>query len=111
MSPTYNEVLLEVLAILRQLGDDWEYGGAITAETWLIRDLGFESLEIVVLGASIQRHYGQPLSFSDFLADVGQRDEGDIVVGEWVGFIHAQLSTSVEGELPQAAQLDAKEVA
>jgi len=43
--------------MLDQMLGDWEYSGQITPETFLVSDLGLESLDIVVLGEAVQKHY------------------------------------------------------
>ena len=62
-----------------------------------LHSLGFESLDLVVLGTSIQERYGR-LPFAEFLADIGQRPEKDVTVGELVAFVCDNLGAS-EGEL------------
>jgi hypothetical protein len=47
-----------------------------------------ESLDLVVLGTSLQERYGS-LPFAEFLAEVGQRpvEERDVSVGELVAYV------------------------
>jgi acyl carrier protein len=78
--------------MLGQLSKDWEYSGEVTVETLLFDDLGFESLDIVVLGTAIQEKYGMIMPFAEFLIEMGQRDERDISVGELVEFVQGQIS-------------------
>lgn len=84
-------IMADVLEMLSQLAGDWEYSGAITPETLLFEDLGFESLDIVVLGTSIQEKYGTLMPFAEFLVDLGQREVRDISVGELVSFVQQQI--------------------
>ncbi len=91
MQPSRDQILADVLLILRRLADDWEYSGELTEQTRLLTDMGLESLDVVVLGASVQDHYSQVLPFSEFFVEVGQRDVRDITIGEWVDFIYAHL--------------------
>lgn len=81
-----------VTGMVRQMLGDWEFSGEITDDTFLVSDLGFESLDIVVLGETIQQHYQAVMPFSQFLADVGQREVRDISVGEFVAFTHKHLN-------------------
>ena len=78
--------------ILQQMLEDWDYGDAFTDETYLVSDLGLESLDIVVLGENIQKHYNTVLPFTRFLADIGQREVRDISLGELVDFLHSHLN-------------------
>jgi len=84
-------ILQDMLRLLRQLAEDWEYAGQITPETRFFTDLGLASLDVVVLGTSTQEHYGQLLPFAEFYAEVGRRDTRYVSVGEWVDFIYKHL--------------------
>ncbi|HEX8857112.1 MAG TPA: acyl carrier protein [Thermoleophilaceae bacterium] len=82
------QVLAAVLDMLNELADDWEYDGAIGADTYFIADLGLESLDIVVIGTMIQERYGR-LPFAEFLEELGQRpvEERDLTVAGLAAFI------------------------
>jgi hypothetical protein len=91
----YERVLDEVLAMMGELAGDWEYEGALTADTCLFRDLGFESLELVILGSSLQERYGQ-LPFAEFLTMIGLQGKKDISIGELVKFVCERGGTVAE---------------
>ena len=95
MTITKPEIKAHILKLLAQLARDWEYDGEITSDTFLFTDLGFQSLDAVVLGNSLQEHYGQIIPYADFLASIGQRTSNDVTVGEWVDFTYQHLNTSV----------------
>ncbi|HEU4759325.1 MAG TPA: acyl carrier protein [Dehalococcoidia bacterium] len=97
MDLTYEQVMADTVRLLTQLGDDWEYSGTITPKTGLIVDLGMESLELVVLGVSIQEHYERTLPFEDLLTEVGEKKLEDIYVGDLVAFIHRHLAKAAVG--------------
>src|SRR4051812_37042935 len=88
MIATQPQVLTDVLDLMTQLAGDWEYTGTLTPDTRLLADLGLESLDLVVLGTSLQERYGR-LPFAEFLAEIGQRpvEERDVSVGELVAFV------------------------
>ena len=83
-----------VSGILFKMLGDWEYSEEITPETLLVADLGLESLDIVVLGETIQKHYERSLPFTQFYADLGQREARDIRVSEFVEFTHQHLNSN-----------------
>lgn len=97
MATTYPHILADVLEMMTKLAGDWEYTDSITAETNLFGDLGFESLDLVVLGTALQERYGR-LPFTEFLAEIGQRPTQDISVGELVAFVGKNLGTTPTGE-------------
>jgi acyl carrier protein len=88
---TREQVMEDVLMLLRKVSDDWEYTGEITPETRFFADMGLQSLDVVVLGTAVQEHYGQVLPFMKLFAEMGQRSLPDIPVSEWVDFIHREL--------------------
>jgi len=89
---TREQVMEDVLMLLKRVSDDWEYTGEITPQTKFFADMGLQSLDVVVLGTAVQEHYGRVLPFMKLFAEVGQRSIPDIPVGEWVDFIHRELS-------------------
>jgi acyl carrier protein len=85
---TEAQVLTDVLELMTQLAGDWESTEPITPDTALVADLGLESLDLVVLGTSIQQRYGR-LPFTEFYGEIGQRpvEERDVTVHELVAFV------------------------
>jgi acyl carrier protein len=100
MKRSRSDILADVLQLLRELADDWEYSGAITRDTCLVADMGLESLDVVILGLAVQERYGQTMPVPELLAEIGQRDKRDISVGEWVDFIHEHVN-DVGGQNPE----------
>ena len=91
MKVTREKILADVLDLLNRVVRDWEFEGPIGANTRLFSDLAFESLDLVVLGAQVQDHFGQTFPFPEFFAEIGQRAERDLTIGEWVDFIERHL--------------------
>ena len=91
MSRTREDVRSDVVSRLQRLVGDWEYTGTINSETLLLSDLGFESLDLVILGTSIQADYDQVLPFAELFAEIGQRAVPDVSVREWVDFVYEHL--------------------
>lgn len=63
----------------------------ITTETKFFADLGLASIDAVVLGEELQKHYGRKLPFNEMLAELGAREERDMTIGELVEFLRASL--------------------
>lgn len=90
-------ILTDVLNLLNQLARDWEYSGEITPDTWIFADLGFESIDAVVLASFVQEHYGRAFPFPQLLAEIGHREVKDLRISELVGFIHQHLNGAAVG--------------
>lgn len=84
-------ILADVLELVNQLAEDWEYSGTISPETYLFADLGFESIDAVVLASFVQERYQRQFPFPELLAELGRREVKDIRLGELVEFIHQHL--------------------
>ena len=87
MVTRYPTILADVLDIMSTMAEDWEYGEEITEGTLLVSELGFESLDLVVIGTSLQERYGR-MPYGEFLVDIGERTVKDATVGELVAFVH-----------------------
>lgn len=85
---TRADILTDTLALLNELLAERDYAGEIGEATTLLTDLGFESLDIVVMANTIQERYGQKFPFAEYFAQVGEREHPDITVGEWVDFVY-----------------------
>ena len=84
----------DILAdVARLLGDfhGREYSGAIGPETRFFADLGLASIDAVVLGETLQAHYGKPLPFAELMAELGRREDRDLTIGELVAFLRRCL--------------------
>jgi len=89
-----DEILVDVVMLLRRLADDWEYSDEITEDTYLLADMGLASLDVVIVANAMQEHYGQIFPFPEFYAEIGQREPPDVSVGEWVDFIYENLNAA-----------------
>ncbi|MCB0077576.1 MAG: hypothetical protein KDD73_09115 [Anaerolineales bacterium] len=89
----------DVLGLLKQLADDWEYDEPITEATGLLNDMAMESLDLVVFATSLQEHFQQEMAFTEFLTELGQRAETDTTAGEWVDFVYHELQRAGQAAL------------
>lgn len=92
MTPSHAEIEAQVITMLGEIARDWEYSAEVGPDTRLFRDLGFESLDAVVLGTAIQERYQRPLPFAELLAEIGQRPVPELTVGELVSFVELHVS-------------------
>jgi acyl carrier protein len=110
MKRTQEQILQEVLKLLLNVSRDWELDGPMTGDTRLFADLAFESLDLVVLGAAVQEHFGQKFPFPEFFAEIGQRSVRDLTVREWVDFIHQHLKEPASAPGDVAARIERENV-
>ena len=68
-----------------------EYSGPIGSETMFFADLGLASIDAVVLGETLESHYGCKLPFGDLMAELGKKADRDLKIGELVVFLQKHL--------------------
>ena len=68
-----------------------EYAEEIGPDTMFFADLGLASIDAVVLGETLERHYGRRLPFGEMMADLGSRTDRDISIGELCSFLERNL--------------------
>ena len=91
---TRDDVLQTVLSFLKKMDEEWEDTDEITPQTWLVADLGLESIDVVVLGTTIQEHYDKSMPFAEFLAEIGEQEVRDIQVDQFVDFVFRHLNAA-----------------
>jgi acyl carrier protein len=91
---TKEAIRADLLRMIRDLRDDWDWSGEITDDTGLFRQLGFESIDVVALGSTLEEHFNETLPFADFLTKAKERDVHDITVGDLLAFLVESLSPS-----------------
>lgn len=85
----------DVAELLRNF-EGREYSDEIGSDTRFFADLGLASIDAVVLGETLQTHYGRMLPFGDLMADLGRRTDRDLRIGELVDFLALHLMTGDE---------------
>jgi hypothetical protein len=91
MNTSREAVLEDLLQRLRRLSGGWEDAGAISEETYLLGNMNWQSINLVVLANEMQEYYARVFPFSEFFAEVSQKDEKDVSVREWVDFVYGNL--------------------
>jgi acyl carrier protein len=101
MKRSREEVLADLVALLPTVGEGaspWPEEIKIVEDTLLLGDLGWSSIEVVILATATQERYGQLFSFMEWWQQLGRQGHRDISVGEWVEFVHANLNAATPGE-------------
>jgi acyl carrier protein len=98
MAVSRDDVLADIRRLLELQLDDWEYSGEVTEDILLLGDLGFRSLDVVILATAVQQHYGRPLPLAEFMTELEEREQQDVSVREWVDFVHQSLNDGVAPE-------------
>ena len=89
------EILDYLLQKMGELTQDWDYAEPVRAESLLFTELGFESLDAVVLCTAIQEHYQTPMPFAELLAEIGEQQR-DLSIDELADFVNSHLAERAE---------------
>ena len=87
---TADDLVADLALLLRDF-QGREYSDAITRSTRFFADLGFASIDAVVLGETLEKRHGRKLPFNQLLAELGQRQAEDFTVGELADFLTRHL--------------------
>ncbi len=93
-SPDSGQILANLVEILEEITQDWdtELSGKIGADTSLMNDLTFESIDVVMLIVAIEERFGKTgMPFDELLMVEGRYVE-DLRVSELVGFLDRHLN-------------------
>jgi len=93
MRPSRQEILDYLLQKMGELTQDWDYNDPVGPESKLFTELGFESLDAVVLCTAIQEHYQTPMPFAELLAEIGEQQR-DLSIDELTDFVNAHLGAA-----------------
>jgi acyl carrier protein len=85
----YGQVVSELVKILEDMTQDWdmEFEGGISAETKLIGELSFESIEVVQLMVMIEEHFKLETFNSEELLMEDGRYVDELTVGQIARFL------------------------
>lgn len=89
-----DQVLAGLVGILEDMTCDWDmdFSSGIGADTTLVEDLGFESIDIVQLVVAIEKHFKRRgLPFEELLMSDGSYKD-DIRVSDTVDFLYRHLN-------------------
>jgi acyl carrier protein len=92
MSAFSPEQILDDLAGILRNFHGRQYRRPITPQTRFVADLGLASIDAVVLGETLEEHYGRKLPFGEFMADLGRRGVKDVELEELIRFLHRELN-------------------
>lgn len=93
ISDNYNSssTLAAVIATIESIVQDWDLDQPVNADTRLVADLGFESIDLIQMAAALEQEFGRPnFSFADLLI-VDGRYVDDLTVGRIAEALDARI--------------------
>ncbi len=103
MRPSRQDILDYLLQKMGELTEDWDYTDPVRPESLLFTELGFESLDAVVLCTAIQEHFKTPMPFAELLAEIGQQQR-DLSINELTDFVDTHLAGSAAADSARRVQ-------
>ena len=96
------KIVEDLVLMITDITRDWdtELGGGITERTGLVADLGFQSIDVVMLVGEIHKHYHRRnLPFERVLLSGGRYAE-EIRISDLADFLHAELNGGAPSGAP-----------
>ncbi|MFM8271851.1 MAG: acyl carrier protein [Gemmata sp.] len=84
---TTDDLLAALAGVVRATFPDRDAPDAVEVGTRVFADLGFASIDLVVLAERLDAHFGRKLPFGSFLKGLRERGAEDISLGELVAFL------------------------
>ena len=91
MSRSPDQIYRDLAGVMATAFPDRDPPEAAGPGTRLFADLGFASIDLVVLGERLEQFYGKRLPFGPFLAGLRNRGADDLELGELVAFLQAHV--------------------
>jgi acyl carrier protein len=91
---TEESIQNDLITILKDMTSDWDidqFSGGINADTKLVGDLSFESIELVQLMVAIEQHFGLKNLASEKLLVRDGKYVSDLTVAEIARFLHGEI--------------------
>jgi acyl carrier protein len=86
------QIYKELAAVMAQAFPDKDLPSQVGARTRAFADLGFASIELVVLGERLEQFYGRRLPYGAFLASLRNRGADDLELGDLITFLQQHTS-------------------
>jgi acyl carrier protein len=84
------QIVQDLAAMLRNF-QGREYSDEIGPQTLFFGELGFASIDAVVLGEMLEEHYGQKFPYGEFLTSMRDSEVHDIELGQLAAFLHRNM--------------------
>lgn len=91
MKPSRDEVVRDTFRFLQERADEQGEDVDPSEDMYLLGDMDWSSLEMVVLANAAQQHYRQHFPFEELFANLAEREHNDLTVREWVDFVYQHL--------------------
>ena len=93
MKPSYQAILGTVSGAVVEITRDWGIDAEPHPDTRLSADLGFTSLDVIDLFATLEIEFQRKLPYESFIAVEGGGYRSELTVGELSDFIHDNFDT------------------
>ena len=95
MQVTETKIQSNLIEILKDMTKEWDLDlNEIDANTKLVADLSFASIDIIQLVVSIEEHYKQKLGFNELLMKEGKYID-DLSVDNLASFVSRKLNGEI----------------
>ncbi|MGE9291146.1 MAG: acyl carrier protein [Puniceicoccales bacterium] len=85
------EVLRTVIEVIEEITEDWDLEEPVEKGTRLSADLGFSSVDVVQLFASISARFQQKFRYDKLIVDEQEQYKDELTVGEIAEYVEASM--------------------
>ena len=96
-------IIVNLVEDILNQGEEFDLDDPITADTLLIGDLDFASIDFVQLCVGIEEKLNEKLGFHDLLMQNGQYVD-DLTIGQFVDFVETRLNSPASASQGKASQ-------
>jgi acyl carrier protein len=94
VGPAREPVKAQLINLLRDFHEDSDETIAISEETGIFRELGFESIDAIGLSTALEARFNQSFPFPEFMMMMKKENAADITVGRLLDFLIANLQSA-----------------
>lgn len=89
-----NAIQDQIIQTLKDFIEDWGLDAEVTADTTIVEDLEFDSIDVIQFTVELEKVFGnRKLGFQDLLMKDG-RYVDDLSVAEFAAFLHTKLASA-----------------
>lgn len=89
-----NAIQDQIIQTLKDFIEDWGLDAEVTADTTIVEDLEFDSIDVIQFTVELEKVFGnRKLRFQDLLMKDG-RYVDDLSVAEFAAFLHTKLASA-----------------
>jgi len=93
----FEEILEKLIEAVEEITDDWDIEEEIGADSRLSADLGFSSVDVVQLFATISARFQRKFRYDRLIVDENEQYRNELSIGEIASFLEVRIREGSDG--------------